>query len=164
MTYARSILIPTGSAGTFHCVSRRVRRAFLCGEDRLTGRSFEHRRQWVEDRIHQLADIFGVAVWGYAVMCNHPRSSRGQVLHVVVQTLPQAVARWSVNAVAARWMILFPRQDRLAKDVLRNHTHLSRFGLTRCSNNALTAYAPLHAPAENSIIYFAKGGSRVERY
>jgi len=50
MTYARSILIPKGSAGTFHCVSRCVRRAFLCGEDRLTGRSFEHRRQWVEDR------------------------------------------------------------------------------------------------------------------
>lgn len=51
MTYARSLLIPPGSAGTFHCVSRCVRRAFLCGEDRLTGRSFEHRRQWVEDRI-----------------------------------------------------------------------------------------------------------------
>jgi hypothetical protein len=39
MTYARSILIPPGSPGTFHCVSRCVRRAFLCGEDRLTGRS-----------------------------------------------------------------------------------------------------------------------------
>ena len=103
MTYARSILIPTGSAGTFHCVSRCVRRAFLCGEDRLTGRSFEHRRQWVEDRIHQLADIFGVAVWGYAVMSNH--------LHVVVETLPQAVARWSADEVAARWMRLFPRRD-----------------------------------------------------
>jgi hypothetical protein len=60
MTYARSILIPPGSPGTFHCVSRCVRRAFLCGEDRLTGRSFEHRRQWVEDRIHELAGIFGV--------------------------------------------------------------------------------------------------------
>ena len=44
MTHARSILIPAGSAGTFHCVSRCVRRALLCGEDRLTGRSFEHRR------------------------------------------------------------------------------------------------------------------------
>ena len=64
MTYPRSILVPPGSPGTFHCVSRCVRRAFLCGEDRLTGRSFEHRRQWVEDRIHQLAGIFGVSIWG----------------------------------------------------------------------------------------------------
>jgi hypothetical protein len=29
MTYARKILIPKGSPGTFHCVSRCVRRAFL---------------------------------------------------------------------------------------------------------------------------------------
>jgi len=75
MTYARSLLIQTGSAGTFHCVSRCVRRAFLCGEDRLTGRSFEHRRQWVEDRVHELAGIFGVSVWGHAVMSNHQSSA-----------------------------------------------------------------------------------------
>jgi len=103
MTYPRSILIPPGSPGTFHCVSRCVRRAFLCGEDRLTGKSFEHRRQWVEDRLLALADIFGVAIWGYAVMSNH--------LHVVVQTLPEAVAKWSDMEVASRWIRLFSRQD-----------------------------------------------------
>ena len=67
MTYARSILVPPGSPGTYHCVSRCVRRAWLCGEDRESGRSYEHRRQWVEDRIGELAGIFAVAVWGYAV-------------------------------------------------------------------------------------------------
>jgi len=103
MTYPRSILVPPGSPGTFHCVSRCVRRAFLCGEARLTGRSFEHRRQWVEDRIHELAGIFGVSVWGYAVMSNH--------LHVVVQTDPEVVASWSADEVAQRWLRLFPRQD-----------------------------------------------------
>lgn len=103
MTYARSILIPPGSAGTFHCVSRCVRRAFLCGEDQLTGQSFAHRRQWVEDRIHLLADIFGVAIWGYAVMSNH--------LHVVVQTLPTVVSGWSADEVAQRWIRLFGRRD-----------------------------------------------------
>ena len=88
MTYARSILTPPGSPGTFHGVSRCVSRAFLCGEDRLTGRSFEHRRQWLEDRIHELwpvASIFGVAIWGCAVMSNN--------LPVVVQILPETVAR-----------------------------------------------------------------------
>ncbi len=133
MTYARSMLIPKGSAGTFHCVSRCVRRAFLCGEDRLTGRSFEHRRQWVEDRIHELAGIFGVAIWGYAVMSNH--------LHVVVQTLPEAVARWSDDEVAKRWTRLYPPQDQNAgmqvevlagnakriKDVRERLAHLSWF-------------------------------------
>jgi len=80
-----------------------VRRAFLCGEDRLTGRSFEHRRQWVEDRLHALAEIFGVAIWGYAVMSNH--------LHVVVEVVPRAAEKWSAEEVAARWLQLYSRQD-----------------------------------------------------
>jgi REP element-mobilizing transposase RayT len=103
MTYARSILVPPGSPGTYHCVSRCVRRAWLCGEDRESGRSYAHRRQWVEDRIGELAGIFAVAVWGYAVMSNH--------LHVVVQVIPQAAAQWSADEVAARWCRLYPRRD-----------------------------------------------------
>ncbi len=59
MTYPRSQLVPLGAPGVYHCVSRCVRRAFLCGEDRYTGQSFEHRRQWVKDRVDELAEIFG---------------------------------------------------------------------------------------------------------
>ena len=95
MTYASSILVSRGSPGTYHCVLRCVRRAWLCGENRESGRSYEHRRQWVEDRIGELAGIFAVAVWGCAVMTNH--------LHVVVQVIPQAAAAWSTDEVAARW-------------------------------------------------------------
>ena len=36
-----------------------------------SGRSYEHRHQWVEDRIADLAQTFAVAVWGFAVMSNH---------------------------------------------------------------------------------------------
>jgi len=103
MTYARSILVPPGSPGTYHCVSRCVRRAWLCGEDQGSGRSYEHRRQWVEDSIAELADVFAVAVWSYAVMSNH--------LHVVVEVIPQVAAAWSADEVAARWCRAYSRQN-----------------------------------------------------
>jgi len=67
MTYPRSQLVSPDEPGYFHVVTRCVRRAFLCGTDKFTGRSFEHRRQWIEGRIRLLADSFAVSVYFYAV-------------------------------------------------------------------------------------------------
>ncbi|QOC21575.1 Type I secretion system protein TolC [Wenzhouxiangella sp. AB-CW3] len=73
MTYPRSQLVSDEEPGFYHCVSRCVRRAFLCGVDQLTGKNFEHRRQWIEDRIFQLADSFSVSVFAYAVAQAKPQ-------------------------------------------------------------------------------------------
>ena len=51
MAYPRSQLVSDEEPGFFHCVSRCVRRAFLCSLDQHSGKNFEHRRQWIEDRI-----------------------------------------------------------------------------------------------------------------
>jgi hypothetical protein len=64
----RSQPIDPSTPGFFHWVSRCVRRAFLCGADGYTGRSFEQRRQWVEDRLLQLADRVAVGPHAYAGM------------------------------------------------------------------------------------------------
>jgi len=51
MPYPRSSLISLEATPWYHVISRCVRRAFLCGEDRATGRNFEHRRGWIVARI-----------------------------------------------------------------------------------------------------------------
>lgn len=71
MTSPRRQLVDPTAPGYFHCMSRCVRREFLCGVDAETGDSFEHRKAWVEERILELGACFAVAVYAYAVMSNH---------------------------------------------------------------------------------------------
>ncbi|MCG5493566.1 hypothetical protein [Ectothiorhodospira variabilis] len=83
----------------YHVVSRCVRRTFLSGQDHATGKSFEHRRQWIEDRIRLLASLFAVEVAAYAVMSNH--------YQLVVKLEPTQAERWSDDEVLRRWSCLF---------------------------------------------------------
>ena len=100
MATPRRLLVDPARSGVFHCVSRCVRRAFLCGRDSYSGRNYEHRRGWIRDRLRKLAGLFAVEVHSYSVMSNH--------LHVVVRTLPQQVPGWDDVEVARRWLWLFP--------------------------------------------------------
>jgi hypothetical protein len=100
MTYPRRQLVSNEEPGFYHCVSRCVRRAFLCGVDQLTGKNFEHRREWIEERMFRLADSFAISVFAYAVMSNH--------VHVVLRCDPVAPWQWTDREVAERWLAIFP--------------------------------------------------------
>ena len=71
MTQARCNLISLSDTPYYHCVNRCVRRAFLCGEDRHTGRSYEHRKQWIVEKIKKLSSLFAIDSCAYAVLANH---------------------------------------------------------------------------------------------
>ena len=51
MTTARKQLISIEATSYYHCVSRCVRRSFLCGEDKQNQVSYEHRREWIVNKI-----------------------------------------------------------------------------------------------------------------
>jgi len=75
-----------------HCVSRCVRRAYLCGD------GCEHRKDWLERRLRIQSRCFSVLVGAYAVMSNH--------LHVVLRPLPRATAEWSPERIVRAWWCL----------------------------------------------------------
>ena len=83
----------------YHCVSRCVRRAFLCGRDSQTGYDFNHRRQWIVDRIKLTCSVFAIDLCAYAIMSNH--------YHIVVKINAEQVKTWSDEEVARRWTQIF---------------------------------------------------------
>ncbi|WP_250658082.1 transposase [Alkalimarinus coralli] len=99
MPKARKTLIALDATPYYHCVSRCVRRSFLCGDDHHTGISYEHRRQWVEDRLIKLVEAFAIELCAYAVMSNHT--------HTVLRVNERLAKSWSKQQVIERWHLLY---------------------------------------------------------
>jgi len=117
----------------YHCISRCVRRAFLCGKDSVTGNSFEHRRQWIEDKLLELSQIFCIDLCAYAVMSNH--------YHVVLHIHKEQALSLSTDDVICRWHQLF-KGSLLSQRFLRNEA-LSKAELTALNNQVDTWRARL---------------------
>ena len=76
-------------------ISRCVRRAFLCDIDTFTKKSYEHRRQWLEDKLQEIGDIFAIDICSYAIMSNH--------YHVVLHINNKQAKSWSFDEVINQW-------------------------------------------------------------
>ena len=84
----------------YHCISRCVRRAFLCGDDKVSETNFDHRKQWLVKHMHHLASVFAIRICAYAVMSNH--------YHLVLFVDKDLALSWSDEEVVNRWAGLFP--------------------------------------------------------
>lgn len=98
MPKARKTQVSIEATPYYHCVSRCVRRSFLCGVDSYSGQSYEHRRGWVEERLLFLSSVFAIDICAYAVMSNH--------VHVVLHVDVQQVMAWTDSEVVERWLRL----------------------------------------------------------
>lgn len=124
MTIARSLQVSLADTPYYHCVSRCVRRAFLCGKNHYSGKNYEHRRGWVEERILAMQSVFCIDVCAYAVMSNH--------YHVVLHVDHQRAKALSAKEVLSRWLSLFKGSalmQRFQKSDTLNEAELDAVGL-----------------------------------
>ena len=98
MPKPRKELISLEATPYYHCVSRCVRRAFLCGRD-SEGRSFEHRRGWIEHLLIEQAKVFCIDIAAYAVMSNH--------FHIVLHVNQSKARELTDLEIVQRWHQLY---------------------------------------------------------
>ena len=99
MTQARSRQVSLEDTLYYHCISRCVRRAFLCGEDHVTGENYEHRKPWVVEKLKELSEVFAIDVCAYAIMSNH--------YHVILHVDVEKANNWDQVEVIERWREFF---------------------------------------------------------
>ena len=103
MPTPRRLLVDRAEPGYYHCISRCVRQAFLCGGE------FEARKSWIQERARVLTSIFAIDVCAVGVLSNH--------YHVIVRTDPDTAGSWTDAEVRERWKRLYPRSGSLADGV-----------------------------------------------
>jgi len=117
MTQSRDSLISLSDTLYYHCISRCVRRAFLCGEDQFSGQSFAHRRQWIVERIRFLTDVFPIEICAYSIMSNH--------YHLVLYVNQDELESCSNLQICERWSKIYSLPaivDRWQKEELSSDT------------------------------------------
>ena len=113
MARPRKELICLADTPYYHITTRCVRHSFLCGFDKATKRNYEHRRQWIVERIRLLSSVFAIELCAYAVMSNH--------YHLVVKIVPAQVDALTNHEVVRRWLTVF-KGHQVVRDYARGAT------------------------------------------
>lgn len=77
-----------------HVMNRVVRRCFLLGDDPVTGKNYDHRKQWIETLLKRFSANFGIDLLGFAILSNH--------FHLILRSRPDVVATWDDDEIARR--------------------------------------------------------------
>ena len=83
----RRNVVDDDHVGVYHVWSRCVRRAWLCGQDPLTGKDWRHRKAWFFERLQELTAIFAIDACVWAILANH--------YHLILRNRPDLAAQWS---------------------------------------------------------------------
>ncbi|CAM4132720.1 transposase [Vibrio neonatus] len=97
MTTARKQLVSIDATPYYHCVSRCVRQSYLCGHDYKKRTCYNHRKQWVEQKLIALTYCYCIDVCAYAIMSNH--------YHLVLYINKNKALALSQLEVVERWSL-----------------------------------------------------------
>ncbi len=112
----------------YHCCSRVVRRAFLCGDDVYLGKNYDHRRSWIESLLFELEAVFAIDVAAFAVMSNH--------LHLVLRIDIDTANSLSDREVIEQWHKLF-KGDELTRKFAKGEL-VEAYEVTRLKHTIAT--------------------------
>lgn len=96
MAIKREVQVCLETTPFYHCYVRCVRRAYLCGQDSVSGDNYDHRKQWIVSRLKFLSYVYAIDICAYAVMSNH--------YHVVLHVDKKRALAWKREEVVERWM------------------------------------------------------------
>ena len=104
MTQKCASLVCLSDTPYYHCVSRCVRRSFLCGAAAalwtvILVRVMSTGGGWVEERLLYLSSVYAIDICAYAVMSNH--------VHVVVHVDVDKAQGWRDKQVLSLWHTLY---------------------------------------------------------
>lgn len=102
MRLSRAEIFDPSEIVAVHTTARVVRRCFLMGDDPVSGRNFDHRKRWIEEKLRLLAANFGIDLLAYSCLSNH--------FHLVLRSRPDVVETWDNTEVARRWWTLCPKR------------------------------------------------------
>jgi len=113
----------------------------LCGYDKNTGQSFEHRRGWVEKRTLFLSSVYAIDLCAYAVMSNH--------VHVVLRVDEKSANSLSMREVLIRW-------HKLHKGTLLTKSYLAGEALSEAELLSVKRTAAVYRKRLFSISWFMR--------
>jgi len=64
-------------------IGKTVRSCFLMGGDDRSGKNFDHRKQWIEDKLKLLAESMGIDLLAFSCLSNH--------FHLLLRSRPSPV-------------------------------------------------------------------------
>ena len=121
MTRARAQQICCQDTPYYHCISRVVRKTFLCGFDKSTQQDYEHRRQWMLDRLAEVDSVFCIDVCSYAILSNH--------YHLVLYINKKQVDSLTDLEVIERWRKIYIGPDIIQRFVDGEDLSKEHYGL-----------------------------------